>query len=221
MGRRGRSQGEPGQGLLGLLLAFGCGWVTGPRPGEGCGRDVCLCESFTGTWPGNINPAASLLSGLRVTGFLYLDFQFQVAVSLASLHQRISRDEQRPPATNTNNDNTYIRPRLLGSLLNRLSKPPTNNPSHHHVSHIHHVRTLVQANLLVLAPDQAVLARTEPASLASHQHHLSTLLLSPVLALREALYGQRPRRAPDTPDVSLQLALDVPLGSLFSRNWRA
>ena len=146
-------------------------------------------------------------------------FSFKFAVSL---HQRITAslgtDKHTRAANNAANNTTLTPTRLQASKASQASRRrQQNNPSHHHVAHIHHVRTPVQANLLLVASDQAVLARPEPAAFTSHQHHLGALLLPPVLARREAFYGQRPRRAPDTPDVSIQLALDVPLGSSFNQ----
>ena len=131
-------------------------------------------------------------------------FSFKFAVSLhLCIAASLGTDKHNLAANNTAN-NTYTRPPRLG-------KPPKPR----HVAHIHHVRTPVQANLLVLAPDQAVLARPEPAAVASHRHRLGPLLLPPVLARRETLDGLGPQRAPDTADVGVQLALGVPLGSLF------
>ncbi len=77
-GSWGRAQGEPGQGLLGCVLCCDLGWfgLVWVRMGHQArsALPVCLCESFTGRYvPGNINAAASLRSGLCVTGFLYLD----------------------------------------------------------------------------------------------------------------------------------------------------
>ena len=68
--------GQAWPGVVGVVLCCDLGWFW-VRMGHQArsALPVCLCESFTGRYvPGNINAAASLLSGLCVTGFLYLDF---------------------------------------------------------------------------------------------------------------------------------------------------
>ncbi len=67
-----------------------------------------------------------------------------------------------------------------------------------------------------MAPGTAVVSRAQPAAGAlCEPHHTAVLLLAPVFAHGEALDGQRPRRAPDTANVGVELALDVPLGWQF------
>jgi hypothetical protein len=122
--------------------------------------------------------------------------------------------QQPYPSTLTNNHSPLLNP----------DTPPKH---HHHVAHLYHVSTPVQANLLVLAPDQADLARLEPTLVTSHHLQHGVVLPAAVLAHRETprLHGQRPQRArapvSDTPDFGVELALGVSLGCRLLNSTRA
>ena len=105
--------------------------------------------------------------------------------------------------------------------------PDTPPKYHHHGAHLYHVGTPVQADLLVLAPDQADLARLKPTLVAPHHLQHGVVLPTAILAHRETpqLHGQRPQRAraltSDTPGVGDELALGVSLGYRLLNSTRA